>query len=55
MPTINITQETNDLLENIFSRLNGNVKPEDWMLKSDFVHKALEEYATKLGLKNNRE
>lgn len=48
IPTIDITQKTNELLENITNHLNENKKPEDWTLKSDVVHVALEEYWKKL-------
>jgi hypothetical protein len=47
IPTIEISNETNDLLDKIFSHVNENAKPEDYVLRPDIVHKALEDYAKK--------
>ena len=45
IPTIDITQKTNELLEKITNHLNENKEPEKWVLKSDVIHIALENYA----------
>lgn len=51
IPTIDITQTTNELLGQITDQLNENKEPEEWLLKSDVVHIALEEYRKKIEMK----
>ena len=48
IPTIDITQKTNELLEKIKSSLNENKEPENWLLESDIIKVVLEEYSKKL-------
>ena len=48
IPTIDITEKTNELLKKITDQLNENKEQEKWVLKSDVIGIALEEYAKKL-------
>lgn len=51
LPMTDITEKTEELLNKVVNQLNENKKPEEWILKSDILGNALEEYATKLGIK----
>jgi hypothetical protein len=51
LPTIHVTKETNELLDEIHSYLNKNKTPEDHIIRSDVVDIALHEYAKKLKVK----
>ena len=48
LPTIHITNETNDLLDKIHSLLNIKRAPKNHLLRSDVVYTALNEYAKTL-------
>ena len=50
IPTIDITQKTNELLEKVMNQLNEQKEPESWILRSDILGIALEDYAKKLGM-----
>ena len=51
IPTVDITKKTDELLERIMNQLNEMKKPEEWILKSDIIDIALEEYVKKFGIR----